>query len=86
MPPPTFAHVSNADPLMLRLWQSGREIFQSNTLAFLIEKAQYGSCLLETLTGDSGRRRCAHDQSRSDKKGRSLPSPLRTYSAAAREL
>ncbi len=77
MPLPTPAHVSNADPLMIRLWQSGREIFLSNTLAFLIGEAQYGPCLLETLTGDSGWCRCARDRSRSDNEGRSLPSPLR---------
>lgn len=54
MPLPSLAPISRADPLMLRLWQSGREIFHSNTLAFLIGEEQYGPCLLETLTGDSG--------------------------------
>lgn len=54
MPLPSLAPISRADPLMLRLWQSGREIFHSNTLAFLIGDAKYGPCLLQQLTGDSG--------------------------------
>ncbi|HZW13916.1 MAG TPA: hypothetical protein VFF81_12090 [Noviherbaspirillum sp.] len=37
------------DKLMLRLWQSGRELFHSNMLAYLIEHQEHGSRLLDYL-------------------------------------
>lgn len=41
------------EALVLRLWHSGRELFHSNVLAYLLESEAYGPRLLEYLWGDS---------------------------------
>jgi hypothetical protein len=40
------------EELMLRLWQSGRELFHSNVLAYLIESPRFGDQLLQYLWGE----------------------------------
>jgi hypothetical protein len=40
------------EELMLRLWQSGRELFHSNVLAYLIESPRFGGRLLQYLWGE----------------------------------
>jgi hypothetical protein len=49
---PSIRAISKADPLMLRLWQPGREVFHSNTLPCLIKHPAQGDRLLESLNGD----------------------------------
>lgn len=51
---PSVQPVAKADPLMLNLWQSGRELFHSNTLAYLIARSPWRNVLLEQLTGYGG--------------------------------
>lgn len=53
---PQFSDYFESGPqsLVMRLWQSGRELFHSNVLAFLLEHGEYGAKLLAALTGIDG--------------------------------
>lgn len=47
------SYFSEADPLMVRLWQSGRELFHSNVLAYLLEDQRNSTNPAALPAGDS---------------------------------
>lgn len=47
-----YLNALTGQPLVLRLWQSGRELFHSNVLAYLLESPTYRDPLLHYLWGD----------------------------------